>query len=124
MDPAPARPHPVRAGLRGRCPNCGKSGLFQGFITVRPRCEVCGFDLGSADSGDGPAVFIILIAGAVVAFAALFTEVAFRPPMWLHLIVWLPLTAILCLGLLRPLKGLVVALQFHHGAREARRDEL
>lgn len=124
MDERRDRLNPFRTGLLCRCPGCGDGPLFAGFIRVRPRCDACGLDLTRADSGDGPVVFIILIVGTIVAFSALFTEVAVRPPMWLHLIIWLPLTAILCLALLRPLKGVMIALQFHHGAREVRRDEL
>lgn len=115
--------NPYLAGLRGRCPNCGEGRLFEGFLKVAPRCDVCGFDLARADSGDGPAVFIILIVGFLVAFAALITEIAVRPPIWVHLIVWLPLTAGLCLALLRPMKGLLLAAQFANHASEARRDD-
>ena len=107
------------AGLACRCPNCGEGPLFDGFLKVADRCEACGFDLKRADSGDGPAVFVILIGGFLVCFAALFTEVAFHPPIWLHLVLWLPLSAIVCLGLLRPFKGVLIALQFHHRARQA-----
>ncbi len=112
--------NPVIAGLACRCPNCGKGGLFEGFLKVRPVCPACGFDLAKADSGDGPAVFITLIVGAICCAGALFTEVAFKPPIWVHLIVWLPLTLGLSLGLLRPFKGVMVAMQFHNHASEAR----
>lgn len=115
--------NPFVAGLRGRCPNCGDGPLFEGFLAVAHRCAVCGFDLKAADSGDGPAVFITLIAGFLVVFAALFTEIAFRPPIWVHLVLWLPLTAALCLAMLRPMKGLMLAAQFANKASEARRDD-
>ena len=118
-----SKPNPLLAGLSGRCPNCGEGHLFEGFLKVSPRCEACGFDLAKADSGDGPAVFIILIAGFLVSFAALFTEIALRPPVWVHLVVWLPLTAVLCLALLRPMKGLMLAAQFRNNASEARSDD-
>ena len=114
-------PHPLLAGAAGRCPNCGEGWLFEGFLKVSPRCEACGFDLSAADSGDGPAVFVILIGGFLVAFAALFTEVAFRPPIWVHLVIWLPATLIVCLALLRPFKGLMIAAQFANKASEAGR---
>ncbi len=114
--------NPMVAGLLCRCPNCGEGPLFAGFLKVSPRCEACGFDLRKADSGDGPAVFVILIGGFVVCFAALFTEVAYHPPVWVHLVLWLPLTVIICLGLLRPFKGVLIALQFHHKASEAGRE--
>lgn len=111
--------NPVLAGLACRCPNCGKGPLFSGFLKVSERCEACGFDLKAADSGDGPAVFIILIVGTLMGFGALITEVAVHPPVWVHMVIWLPLTAILCVGLLRPFKGVMLALQFHHRASEA-----
>ena len=71
----------IRAGLRCRCPRCGKGKLFAGFLTLRPRCEVCGLDYGFADSGDGPAVFIMFLAGFIVVGAALVTEVAVSPAL-------------------------------------------
>ena len=114
--------NPVLAGLACRCPNCGEGPLFKGFITVADRCEACGFDLKKADSGDGPAVFVILIVGFLVCFAMLFTEISSPPPIWVHLVLWLPLTIILCLVLLRPFKGVLIAVQFHHKAEEGRHD--
>ena len=116
------RPNPLMAGLKGRCPNCGEGFLFEGFLKVAARCEACGYDLAKADSGDGPAVFVILIAGFVGAFGLLFTEIAFSPPVWVHLVVWFPLTLLLCLGLLRPLKGVILAAQFANKASEARHE--
>jgi uncharacterized protein (DUF983 family) len=115
-------PNPFLAGLAGRCPNCGEGRLFEGFLKVSPRCEACDFDLAAADSGDGPAVFVILIAGFIIAFAALITEVAVHPPIWVHLLLWLPGTLILCLVLLRPTKGLLLAAQFKNKASQARHD--
>ena len=82
-DPAP--------GLTCRCPRCGKGKLFQGFLTLRPRCEACGLDYAFADSGDGPAVFIILLAGFIVVGCALIVEFMYQPPFWLHALLWLPL---------------------------------
>ena len=114
------RPLPIARGLSGRCPRCGKGHLFQGFLSLRRACENCGLDLGFADSGDGPAVFVILIGGAIVVFAALITEVVYQPPYWVHAALWIPLVLIVTLGPLRPLKGLLIALQFHHKAQEGR----
>jgi uncharacterized protein (DUF983 family) len=94
--------------------------LFQGFLKVRPQCEVCGLDLGFADSGDGPAVFVTLFAGLVVLGIALWTELVYEPPFWVHLVVFLPLTIVVCLGLLRPMKGIMVALQYRNRAEQAR----
>lgn len=116
--------NPYAAGAAGRCPNCGEGHLFEGFLKVAPTCEACGFDLKAADSGDGPAVFVILIGGFLVAFGAVFTQIAFNPPIWLQLIVWLPLTVVVCGGLLRPFKGLLIAAQFANRAREAGRHDV
>ena len=79
------------AGLLGRCPRCGSGRLFSGFLTLAPKCSSCDLDFSFIDAGDGPAVFVILIVGFVVMAAALYTEVKFRPPIWLHLTLWLPL---------------------------------
>lgn len=96
--------------------------MFDGFLKVAPACEACGYNLAAADSGDGPAVFVIMIAGFLVAFAALFTEFTFHPPIWVHLLLWLPATLIFTIGLLRPLKGVMLAAQFMNKASEARRE--
>ncbi len=106
------------AGVCCHCPRCGRGKLFQGFLTVAPRCEVCGLDYSFADSGDGPAVFIILLAGFIVVGAALVTEALYHPPYWVHAALWLPLILILTLGPLRPAKGLMIALQYFHKAQE------
>lgn len=113
---------PVATGLRGRCPRCGEGKVFAGFLSIAPSCAACGLDLSFADSADGPAVFVILIVGFVIAGAALLVEVAYSPPIWLHLVLWIPLVLVLCLGMLRPLKGVLIALQYHHKAAEGRID--
>ncbi len=113
-------PSPYVAGLMGRCPRCGKGGLFAGFLDLRPACGVCGLDYGFADAGDGPAVFVVFLAGAVVVACALGVELAFEPPLWVHALLWLPLILAVTLLPLRPIKGLMVAMQFHHKAAESR----
>jgi uncharacterized protein (DUF983 family) len=120
LEHAPPTALPIGRGLRGRCPACGKGRLFQGFLALRPRCENCGLDFSFADAGDGPAVFVILIGGAIVVFAALMTEVAYQPPYWVHAALWLPLILIVTLLPLRLIKGLLIALQYHHKAAEGR----
>lgn len=87
---------------------------------MRPRCGSCGLDFDFADAGDGPAVFVILLGGFIVVFAALITEFLYRPPYWLHAALWLPLILIVTLVPLRPIKGLLIALQYHHKAAEGR----
>jgi uncharacterized protein (DUF983 family) len=113
---------PYTAGLRGRCPRCGEGRMFAGYLDLAPRCERCGLDYSFANAGDGPAVFVILIVGFIVVGGALVVEMLWRPPYWLHAAMWLPLLIALTLGLLRPLKGLLVALQYHHKAGEGRLD--
>ena len=111
---------PMMRGLRGRCPGCGEGRLFQGFLALPPSCERCGLDYSFADSADGPAVFVIMISGFIVVFAALAVEFAYQPPYWVHAALWLPLIALTTLGPLRPIKGVMIALQYHHKAAEGR----
>lgn len=104
----------------GHCPRCGEGRLFNGFIAVMPRCSVCDLDLAFADSGDGPAVFIMMIAGAIVVGTALIVDATYEPPMLLLGAIFLPVMAIICLGMIRPLKGLLIAAQYRHKAAEGR----
>jgi len=115
-------PSPAIAGLTGRCPRCGKGRLFDGFLSVKPACDACGLDYSFADAGDGPAVFIMFLAGFIVAGTALVVEFAYQPPFWLHALLWGPLAVLVCVGPLRPLKGLMIALQYRFGAAEGRID--
>jgi uncharacterized protein (DUF983 family) len=120
QDISPLPPSPYVAGLTGRCPACGKGRLFQNFLSVRQRCESCGFDYSFADAGDGPAIFVILFAGFIVVAAALVVEILYQPPYWLHAVLWGPLILLVTLLPLRAMKGLLIALQFHHKAAEGR----
>ncbi len=104
----------VRAGLKGRCPRCGQGRLFAGFLKVRPGCDTCGLDFSTIQTGDGPASFIMQIAGFAVGFSALVVEIKYHPPMWLHLVVWLPLVVVLSLALMRPGRGLMIGLQYRN----------
>ena len=113
---------PISAGLRGRCPRCGEGRLFSGFLSVGKRCTNCGLDYSYADAGDGPAVFVILIIGFIVVGLALWVEVTLSPPLWLHLLLWIPLTLVLCLGALRLIKGVLLTLQYSNKAAEGRLD--
>ena len=107
-------------GIACRCPRCGQGRLYSGFLTLRPNCEACGLDYAFIDSGDGPAIFIIMIAGAIVVACALIVEVKYQPPFWLHAVLWLPLILATTLLPLRAMKSLLIALQFHHKAAEGR----
>ena len=107
---------PVSAGLRCRCPRCGVGPLFDGLLTVTDTCSACGLDLKAEDSGDGPAVFVIFIIAPIVVGLAFWLEVVATPPYWLHLVLWPPLVILSSIFLLRPLKALLIALQFRHKA--------
>ena len=113
---------PYVAGLTARCPRCGKGKLFDGFLAVRPRCSACGLDYSFADAGDGPAVFVMFIAGFIVVGAALVVEIKYAPPLWVHALLWIPLILLVTLAPLRLIKGLLIALQYHHDAAEGRLD--
>lgn len=113
-------PSPVLAGLKGCCPRCGKGRLFAGFLRLRPGCESCGLNFGFADSGDGPAFFVMSIVGILVVALALWAEFAYEPPIWLHMVLWSALAIVLSLVLIRPAKGILVGLQYHHKAEEGR----
>jgi uncharacterized protein (DUF983 family) len=110
---------PYVTGLRCRCPRCGQGKLFEGYLKLKPRCEVCRLDFVFADSDDGAAVFVIMIAGFIVVGAALAVEFKYAPSFWVHAVLWGPLILIVTLGLLRLLKGLTTSLQYHHRASEA-----
>ncbi|MDE2579581.1 MAG: DUF983 domain-containing protein [Hyphomicrobiales bacterium] len=118
-DDYPPQP-PIATGLAGRCPRCGAGHLFSGFLTVAPKCDHCGLDFSFADAGDGPAIFVMLIAGFIIVGLALWLEIAYEPPMWVYAAVFIPLTLIVCLGMLRPLKGILIALQYRNKAEQGR----
>ena len=105
-------------GIACKCPRCGKGKLYDGFLTLRARCDICGLDYAFIDAGDGPAVFIIMIAGFIVVSAALIVEVKYQPPYWVHAALWLPLILATTLLPLRAMKSLLIALQYHHKASE------
>lgn len=103
---------PFFAGLMGRCPRCAQGRLFAGFLAVAPVCAACGLELKARDTGDGPAVFVVLIVGGLVVAAALIVEAAYQPAFWVHAVLWIPLILVLSLGLLRPLKGTFYAINY------------
>jgi uncharacterized protein (DUF983 family) len=111
---------PLRTGLMTRCPRCGKGALFAGFLTLAPRCDQCGLDYAFADAADGPAFFVMSIAGFIVVGGALAVEILYKPPLWVHVALWLPLGLAVPLLLLRPFKGVMIALQYRFKAAEGR----
>src|SRR3546814_2156685 len=85
---------PWSTGVRCRCPRCGEVAMFRGFLQVRPECGSCGLDLSEVDTGDGPAVFIIFVVGFIVVALAAWVELAYMPPIWVHMTLWIPIIII------------------------------
>jgi uncharacterized protein (DUF983 family) len=110
----------IRRGIVGRCPACGRGKLFDGYLNLADRCRSCGLNYGFADTGDGAAVFVILVAGFFLVGGALIVEVLYAPSYWLHAVLWGPLAILVPIALLRPFKGVLLALQFKHKAQEGR----
>lgn len=109
---------PIATGLACACPRCGNGRLYSTMLTPAGHCASCGLDYSFIDSGDGPAVFVILILGFVAAGMALALEMAFSPPLWLHALIWIPLVTIAAVWSLRVAKAIMIALQFRTGAHE------
>lgn len=112
-------PSPALCGLLGRCPRCGKGRLFAGFLTLASRCEACGLDLGFADPGDGPSFFASFVGGFLLLLVGVVLQVAYEPPIWAY-VVLVVFGTLAIVGLIRPIKGLLVALQFANKAEQGR----
>ncbi len=110
----------LSTGLGGRCPRCGQGKLFDGYLTVAPRCNRCGLEFSFADAGDGAAWFVMLIAGTLAVAGVLFVELTWQPPYWVHAIVAIPLAVVLPLAMLRPVKGVMINRQYQTRAEEGR----
>ena len=113
-------PRPVDAAVKGLCPRCGARTLFAGFARFADRCPKCGLDFASFNVGDGPAAFLTLILGAIVVALAITLELTLHPPLWLHMLIWIPFTAAGVVGSLRIAKGALMALEYRNPAREGR----
>lgn len=112
-------PSAWEAGLRCRCPQCGQGEVFQGYLKFADACRACGADFKAADAGDGPAVFVILIVGAIVAPLLIVLQFGLELPGWLALTITLVAAIVLCLALLPPFKSVLFAFQWKHKASEA-----
>lgn len=117
-------PSPFLAGLRCRCPQCGEGRLFSGYLRFADRCDRCGADFRIADAGDGPAVFVIFIVGAIVTPFLFILQFGLDLPGWLSITLTMILTVVLCLALLPPFKATLFALQWKHKASEVRNDDI
>lgn len=120
MDEDTARYAPVtpqKAALGACCPRCGQGKLFDGLTKLKPRCSSCGLDYSFADTGDGASIFVILIADFLVVGLAVWSEITYSPPVWLHILLWGPLAIGLSLWLLRTIKALLIFQVYHHNAK-------
>ncbi|WP_407034496.1 DUF983 domain-containing protein [Facivitalis istanbulensis] len=120
----PTPPTIAQAAFRGLCPRCGQPHLFAGplfsaqVVTFADRCRGCGLDFTRFNVGDGPAAFLTLILGTVITIAAIAVELTLHPPLWLHMLIWLPLTALAVVYALRVAKGALMAAEYRNEARE------
>ncbi len=117
---APSTVSLMTAGLRCRCPRCGKGLLFRQVLNMRDNCSFCGLDYKFVDTGDGPAVFAIFILGALCMGGALIAEFKFGVPWWAHVLLLGFFTPLLAVFLLRFLKATLIALQYRNKAEEGR----
>ena len=113
-------PSPLIAAASGQCPRCASRTLFDGWIRFARRCRACDLDFDSFNVGDGPAAFLILIVGALITALAIAVELAFEPPFWVHVLLWVPAATAAVILSLRAGKGLLLALEYRHRAAEGR----
>jgi len=111
---------PIKTGLFGKCPRCGRGRLFQGYLSVAPKCNACGLSFEFADAGDGAAWFVMLFTCFVGVGTILGIEAAYSPAVWVHVLIAIPLIILLPLLLLRPVKGVLLCQQWKTKAEEAR----
>lgn len=115
-----AEPDPARVAFGGLCPRCGAKTLFRSYLNFADRCPACALDLSAFNVGDGPAAFLTLGIGAIVTILALSVELSFAPPPWVHVLLWVPLTALGVVVSLRIGKAALLALEYRNAAREGR----
>jgi len=115
----PQNVSPISAGLGCRCPACGEGPVFKSYLELARSCSACGADFSKADSGDGPAFFVMFILGIIIMPPVLLVQALFSPPFWVHIILWTPVIVALAMLLLRPFKSLMFALQWKNGAEQA-----
>lgn len=119
---AKGQPDLVPAALFGLCPNCGQKTLFSSITTFADNCRACGLDYDKYNVGDGPAAFLTLIVGGIILALALVVELNYYPPMWVHAVLWMPLTIAAVVGSLRVSKAILLILEHRNQAREGSLD--
>lgn len=118
-----AEPTLAQIALQGLCPKCGARTLFDGVARFAPRCRACGLDFSRFNVGDGPAAFLTLIIGALIAFLAIWVQLAWEPPFWVHIVLWIPLTTALVVVGLRGAKAALLAIEYRREAGEGRQKD-
>ncbi|ANY20146.1 hypothetical protein A6F68_01633 [Tsuneonella dongtanensis] len=119
-DTSKGQPGIALAALFGLCPQCGAKTLYAGVARFAPKCRVCGLDFAKFDVGDGPAAFLILIIGALIAVLAIWVQLAFEPAYWVHVVLWVPLATLMTIGGLRVAKAALLASEYRNKAGEGR----
>ncbi|MCP8891108.1 DUF983 domain-containing protein [Sphingomonas faeni] len=120
--PLATAPTIAQVALKGLCPRCGKPTLFAKWSNFADRCPNCGLDFSKFNVGDGPAAFLTLILGALVVTLAITLELKVHPPLWLHMLIWIPFTAAGVVLSLRAAKGALMSAEYRNAAREGRID--
>ncbi|MEY4160301.1 MAG: hypothetical protein RLZZ136_922 [Pseudomonadota bacterium] len=110
----------AEAALFGLCPCCGHKGLFSGLTRFADNCSGCGLDYTQFNVGDGPAAFLTLIIGGVVATLAILLELKAQPPFWVHAVLWIPLTSGAVIFGLRGAKAWLLGAEYRRHAGEGR----
>jgi uncharacterized protein (DUF983 family) len=112
------QPGIAKAALFGLCPECGAKTLFAAPARFANQCSHCGLDYSAFNVGDGPAAILTLILGALIIAAAIGVDIALRPPFWVHVIIWVPVTSLMVLFSLRLAKGALLVAEHRNKAAE------
>ncbi|WP_274424514.1 DUF983 domain-containing protein [Chelativorans sp. YIM 93263] len=102
----------MQRGFLGSCPHCGQGRLFRAYLKTVESCSGCDEEMHHHRADDLPAYLVIAIVGHIVVAGFMAVEVATAWPSWLHLSIWVPITIIMSLALIGPIKGAVVGLQW------------
>ena len=105
----------MKRGWFCRCPNCGEGKLFRAFLKPVDHCAACGEDYTHQRADDLPAYLSIVIVGHIVVGGFMMTDMVWTLSNWTHLAIWTPLTVVLAMISIQPIKGAVIGLQW--GAR-------
>lgn len=105
---------PWRTGIKCVCPHCGRGKLFKGFLEFNLRCDQCDTRFDNSGSGDGPAFFVMFAIAILITPPVLVTQIVFDPPVWVQTLVWGPVILAGSVGLLRPFKATLFALEAQH----------